>query len=67
MAEDRQPRDELSLQSVLRRQTDAHMNIYEHRVASFTNWPLPADATCTPARMAEAGFYHCPMEDAPTS
>ncbi|KAH7980759.1 hypothetical protein HPB49_018992 [Dermacentor silvarum] len=65
MAEARKPREQLSLESVLRHQTDAQMNLYEQRVASFTNWPLPADAECTPARMAEAGFYHCPTEDEP--
>lgn len=41
------------------------MNSVENRLASFDQWPLTGDCTCTPERMAEAGFYHCPTENEP--
>ncbi|KAH6938621.1 hypothetical protein HPB50_011201 [Hyalomma asiaticum] len=56
---------DLSIKSVLLAQTDEHMNLIENRIASFEHWPLTGDCMCTPARMAEAGFYHCPTENEP--
>uniref|UniRef100_A0A8D0H609 Baculoviral IAP repeat containing 5 n=1 Tax=Sphenodon punctatus TaxID=8508 RepID=A0A8D0H609_SPHPU len=35
------------------------------RVASFRQWPFASDCSCTPDRMAAAGFIHCPAENAP--
>uniref|UniRef100_G3MSN8 Baculoviral IAP repeat-containing protein 5 n=1 Tax=Amblyomma maculatum TaxID=34609 RepID=G3MSN8_AMBMU len=55
----------LSREAVLVLQTDRHMNCVENRLASFDQWPLTGDCTCTPERMAEAGFYHCPTENEP--
>ncbi|KAJ7315912.1 hypothetical protein JRQ81_002074 [Phrynocephalus forsythii] len=37
----------------------------ERRVATFAHWPFVSDCSCTPDRMAEAGFIHCPAENAP--
>ncbi|XP_066472480.1 baculoviral IAP repeat-containing protein 5 [Tiliqua scincoides] len=37
----------------------------EHRLATFSQWPFVSDCVCTPERMAEAGFIHCPTENAP--
>ncbi|XP_007428565.1 baculoviral IAP repeat-containing protein 5 [Python bivittatus] len=37
----------------------------EKRLATFTQWPFVSDCSCTPDRMAEAGFIHCPGENAP--
>ncbi|XP_042308553.1 baculoviral IAP repeat-containing protein 5 [Sceloporus undulatus] len=37
----------------------------EHRVSTFSQWPFVSDCFCTPERMAEAGFIHCPTENAP--
>ncbi|XP_053231580.1 baculoviral IAP repeat-containing protein 5 [Podarcis raffonei] len=37
----------------------------EHRVATFDQWPFASDCSCTPDRMAEAGFVHCPSDNAP--
>uniref|UniRef100_A0A8D0EDF3 Survivin n=1 Tax=Salvator merianae TaxID=96440 RepID=A0A8D0EDF3_SALMN len=37
----------------------------EHRLATFTQWPFDSGCSCTPDRMAEAGFIHCPSENAP--
>ncbi|XP_032994954.1 baculoviral IAP repeat-containing protein 5 [Lacerta agilis] len=37
----------------------------EHRVATFDQWPFASGCSCTPDRMAEAGFIHCPTENAP--
>ncbi|KAM3844184.1 baculoviral IAP repeat-containing protein 5 isoform 1-T2 [Vipera latastei] len=36
----------------------------ENRLATFTEWPFDADCSCTAVRMAEAGFIHCPIENA---
>ncbi|XP_012588527.1 PREDICTED: baculoviral IAP repeat-containing protein 5 isoform X1 [Condylura cristata] len=36
-----------------------------HRIATFTNWPFLEDCACTPERMAEAGFVHCPTDNEP--
>ncbi|XP_040467343.1 baculoviral IAP repeat-containing protein 5 [Falco naumanni] len=35
------------------------------RIATFRNWPFTEDCTCTPERMAAAGFLHCPVENGP--
>uniref|UniRef100_A0A8C5S8P7 Baculoviral IAP repeat containing 5 n=1 Tax=Laticauda laticaudata TaxID=8630 RepID=A0A8C5S8P7_LATLA len=36
----------------------------ENRLATFTEWPFVSDCSCTADRMAEAGFIHCPIENA---
>ncbi|KAL7989524.1 hypothetical protein Chor_012190 [Crotalus horridus] len=36
----------------------------ENRLATFTQWPFDSDCSCTAVRMAEAGFIHCPTENA---
>ncbi|XP_013385374.1 baculoviral IAP repeat-containing protein 5 [Lingula anatina] len=40
-------------------------NLPEHRLASFNKWPFTSNCTCTPEKMAAAGFYHCPTDQAP--
>ncbi|XP_036613338.1 baculoviral IAP repeat-containing protein 5-like [Trichosurus vulpecula] len=35
------------------------------RISTFQNWPFTEDCTCTPNRMAEAVFIHCPSENEP--
>ncbi|KAG8178006.1 hypothetical protein JTE90_004486 [Oedothorax gibbosus] len=32
------------------------------RLKSFQKWPFGDDAKCSAAKMAEAGFFHCPNE-----
>ncbi|XP_054707191.1 baculoviral IAP repeat-containing protein 5-like [Uloborus diversus] len=35
------------------------------RLSSFKNWPFNDDSNCSAAKMAEAGFYHCPTAEEP--
>ncbi|KAG8451707.1 hypothetical protein GDO86_003773 [Hymenochirus boettgeri] len=35
------------------------------RIKTFSNWPFTEDCACTPEKMAEAGFIHCPSENSP--
>ncbi|KAH9383601.1 hypothetical protein HPB48_025272 [Haemaphysalis longicornis] len=56
---------DLTLNTVLRHRTDLDMDLEENRLASFAQWPLTGNCKCTPERMAEAGFYHCPTENEP--
>nr|Q804H7.2 RecName: Full=Baculoviral IAP repeat-containing protein 5.2-B; AltName: Full=Survivin in Xenopus; Short=SIX; AltName: Full=Survivin2-B; Short=XSurvivin2B [Xenopus laevis]AAI69762.1 SIX [Xenopus laevis]AAI69764.1 SIX [Xenopus laevis] len=35
------------------------------RLRTFSNWPFTEDCACTPERMAEAGFVHCPTDNSP--
>ncbi|XP_065308563.1 baculoviral IAP repeat-containing protein 5 [Dermacentor albipictus] len=65
MVKTSKPSVDLSLKSVLLALTDSDMHRFETRLASFEHWPLTGDCMCTPARMAEAGFYHCPTENEP--
>ncbi|XP_062979277.1 baculoviral IAP repeat-containing protein 5 [Elgaria multicarinata webbii] len=44
---------------------ELELYLQEHRVATFSQWPFMSDCSCTPDRMAEAGFIHCPSENAP--
>lgn len=37
----------------------------ERRVATFKNWPFLEGCACTPERMADAGFIHCPTDNEP--
>nr|3UIG_A Chain A, Baculoviral IAP repeat-containing protein 5 [Homo sapiens]3UIG_B Chain B, Baculoviral IAP repeat-containing protein 5 [Homo sapiens]3UIH_A Chain A, Baculoviral IAP repeat-containing protein 5 [Homo sapiens]3UIH_B Chain B, Baculoviral IAP repeat-containing protein 5 [Homo sapiens]3UII_A Chain A, Baculoviral IAP repeat-containing protein 5 [Homo sapiens]3UII_B Chain B, Baculoviral IAP repeat-containing protein 5 [Homo sapiens] len=37
----------------------------DHRISTFKNWPFLEGCACTPERMAEAGFIHCPTENEP--
>lgn len=47
--------------------SDSAMLLVANRLATFSNWPFAEEegATCTPARMAEAGFYACGSEQEP--
>uniref|UniRef100_L7LZH2 Putative baculoviral iap repeat-containing protein 5 n=1 Tax=Rhipicephalus pulchellus TaxID=72859 RepID=L7LZH2_RHIPC len=65
MVKTSKPSVDLSTKAVLLAATDEKMTLYENRLASFENWPLTGDCMCTPARMAAAGFYHCPTENEP--
>ncbi|XP_077551624.1 guanylate cyclase 32E-like, partial [Haemaphysalis longicornis] len=56
---------DLTLNTVLRHRTDLDMDLQENRLASFAQWPLTGNIKCTPEKMAEAGFYHCPTENEP--
>ena len=38
---------------------DSEMLNFEARIKTFKNWPFDADCSCTPEKMAEAGFYCC--------
>ncbi|XP_029911068.1 baculoviral IAP repeat-containing protein 5b [Myripristis murdjan] len=35
------------------------------REQSFVEWPFREECECTPAKMAKAGFVHCPSENEP--
>ncbi|GIX85497.1 baculoviral IAP repeat-containing protein 5 [Caerostris darwini] len=35
------------------------------RLQSFKNWPFDCNSLCSAAKMAEAGFFHCPTEHEP--
>ncbi|KAL1778448.1 transmembrane protein 235 [Sigmodon hispidus] len=39
--------------------------LMDHRISTFKNWPFLEDCSCTPERMAEAGFIHCPTLNEP--
>ncbi|KAH6931849.1 hypothetical protein HPB50_000922 [Hyalomma asiaticum] len=65
MADASVPVVDLSLKAVLKDSTDQMMNLVENRVATFDRWPLRGSSACSPRRMAEAGFYHCPTETDP--
>ncbi|KAH6920378.1 hypothetical protein HPB50_028634 [Hyalomma asiaticum] len=65
MADASGPFVDLSLKVVLKEGTDHMMNLIENRVATFDRWPLRGRSVCTPQRMAEAGFYHCPTKTDP--
>ncbi|KAH9372373.1 hypothetical protein HPB48_021709 [Haemaphysalis longicornis] len=56
---------DLTLNTVLLHRTDLAMDLQENRLASFAQWPLTGNCKCTPEKMAEAGFYHCPSENEP--
>ncbi|XP_068105971.1 baculoviral IAP repeat-containing protein 5 [Hyperolius riggenbachi] len=36
-----------------------------NRIKTFSNWPFTETCACTPERMAEAGFIHCPTANSP--
>ena len=38
---------------------DSQMVMLEARVQTFQSWPFMSDCSCTPQKMAEAGFYSC--------
>lgn len=56
---------DLGMKTVLLYRTDRDMDLVKNRLASFAQWPLTGNCECTPERMAEAGFYHCPTENEP--
>ncbi|XP_074647862.1 baculoviral IAP repeat-containing protein 5-like [Tubulanus polymorphus] len=37
----------------------------ESRLETFNDWPFASDCLCTPEKMAEAGFVHCPSNEEP--
>ncbi|XP_028912542.1 baculoviral IAP repeat-containing protein 5 isoform X2 [Ornithorhynchus anatinus] len=37
----------------------------QHRISTYKNWPFTEGCSCTPERMAAAGFLHCPSENGP--
>uniref|UniRef100_A0A8C2MK26 Baculoviral IAP repeat-containing protein 5 n=2 Tax=Cricetulus griseus TaxID=10029 RepID=A0A8C2MK26_CRIGR len=39
--------------------------LMEHRISTFKNWPFLEGCSCTPERMEEAAFIHCPTEKEP--
>ncbi|KAM4691460.1 baculoviral IAP repeat-containing protein 5 [Rhinophrynus dorsalis] len=39
--------------------------LLDTRVRTFSNWPFTEGCACTPERMAEAGFIHCPSGNSP--
>ncbi|XP_071962614.1 baculoviral IAP repeat-containing protein 5-like [Antedon mediterranea] len=41
------------------------MNTYSTRLLSFSDWPFTEGCACTPEKMADAGFYHCPTVHEP--
>lgn len=41
------------------------MHFEENRLATFLDWPFEKDCSCTPAKMAEAGFYHIGSDQEP--
>ncbi|XP_070790789.1 baculoviral IAP repeat-containing protein 5-like [Pituophis catenifer annectens] len=49
-----------------KRQVPPGLELYlkEKRLSTFTQWPFVSDCSCTADRMAEAGFIHCPIENA---
>uniref|UniRef100_A0A8D0CA38 Baculoviral IAP repeat-containing protein 5 n=1 Tax=Salvator merianae TaxID=96440 RepID=A0A8D0CA38_SALMN len=36
----------------------------EHCLAAFSRWPFDSGCSCILIRMVEAGFIHCPSENA---
>lgn len=55
----------LSQLSVLTLRTDMRMCRESNRLSSFAGWPFQENCACTPAKMAQAGFYHCPIDNEP--
>ncbi|XP_050392846.1 baculoviral IAP repeat-containing protein 5 [Patella vulgata] len=45
--------------------SDYYMHLLQYRLESFKVWPFDDDWKCTPQRLAEAGFYHCPTDQEP--
>ncbi|XP_028308605.1 baculoviral IAP repeat-containing protein 5b [Gouania willdenowi] len=41
------------------------MYSHDFREHSFVDWPFREDCSCTPGKMAEAGFVHCPSDNEP--
>lgn len=41
------------------------MHFEANRLESFSDWPFQENCSCTPKRLAEAGFYHIPSESEP--
>ncbi|KAL1791129.1 baculoviral IAP repeat-containing protein 5 [Sigmodon hispidus] len=39
--------------------------LMDHCISTFKNWPFLEDCSCSPERMAEAGFIHCPTLNEP--
>lgn len=42
-----------------------NMYIHDKREQSFVAWPFREECNCTPEKMANAGFVHCPGENEP--
>ncbi|KAK5863548.1 hypothetical protein PBY51_000572 [Eleginops maclovinus] len=41
------------------------MHLLDLRKQSFVDWPFRDECKCTPDKMANAGFVHCPSENEP--
>ncbi|KAM9296767.1 baculoviral IAP repeat-containing protein 5 [Gastrophryne carolinensis] len=39
--------------------------LLDTRIRTFSNWPFTEGCACTPEKMAEAGFIHCPGGNSP--
>ncbi|KAM4609953.1 baculoviral IAP repeat-containing protein 5b [Polymixia lowei] len=52
---------------LLKTRFDSYHAMYNHdlREQSFADWPFREDCKCTPEKMADAGFVHCPSENEP--
>ncbi|KAG7228363.1 hypothetical protein INR49_009227 [Caranx melampygus] len=52
---------------VLRTRFFSYDKMYRHllRVKSFADWPFKEECSCTPEKMASAGFVHCPSDNEP--
>lgn len=46
------------------KEADYFMHMESERLKSFKKWPFKT-GSCSPAKMAAAGFYHCPTPDGP--
>ena len=42
-----------------KQENDSQMINVEARKKTFQSWPFMSDCSCTPDKMAEAGFYSC--------
>ncbi|XP_042348228.1 baculoviral IAP repeat-containing protein 5b [Plectropomus leopardus] len=52
---------------VLTTRFSSYDKMYSHdlREQSFADWPFREECSCTPEKMAKAGFVHCPSENEP--
>ncbi|XP_075995145.1 baculoviral IAP repeat-containing protein 5b [Genypterus blacodes] len=53
--------------NVLMSRFHTYDKMYSHdlREQSFEEWPFREECSCTPEKMAKAGFVHCPSENEP--
>ncbi|XP_077371396.1 baculoviral IAP repeat-containing protein 5b [Festucalex cinctus] len=57
----------MSSLEVIKNRFESFDNMYSRdlRLQTFTNWPFREDCNCTPDKMADAGFVHCPADNEP--